>query len=151
MAETLANLYWRVQIDANDVEFVLAPSSGSSHTDSYTTFSDVWGEHAVWILDFDCCKPITLDKSGVAQAASRFLRNDRFYPRPGSENTTDQALWIEFRDQFMETSELLLGQGSPESRLPARWVALVEEWHQESKELKKSPWSLIDFYSSSVI
>ena len=137
MAETLAVLYWKAHIDANDVEFVLAPPSSSDHSvpadkalapqsiiDSHTL-----GEHVVWMLDFDCCRRIPLNEKGVQQAVEAFYRNDPFYPRPRHDNIQDQALWTIFKDRFLEASEAILEHGSPEARLPALWVESVE--HRE--------------------
>ena len=139
MAETLAHLYWRANVDANDVEFVLAPPR-QNHTNQLdpssaspsTIKSDVLGDHVVWILDFDCCRHMTLDEKGVEQAVAAFYRNDPYYPRPGRDNNMDQALWKEFKHWFLEASEAVLGQGSPEARLPALWVDLVEQQSQGS-------------------
>ena len=134
MAETLAHLYWRANVDANDVEFVLASprESHTNHLDASsahppTIKSDELGEHVVWILDFDCCRHMTLDETGVAQAVAAFYRNDPYYPRPGRDNSMDQALWEEFKHCFLDASEAILGQGSPKARLPALWVDLVEQ------------------------
>lgn len=137
MAETLADLYWRVHIDANDLEFVLAPTKGNytnqsgEHSSNPTTIkSRILGDHVIWILDFDCCKQISMDRIGVEQATRAFYRNDPFYPRPGCKNTKDQTLWNAFKDHFIEASEAILGRGSPEAHLPALWVYLVEQGGQ---------------------
>ena len=136
MAETLANLYWRANIDANDIEFVLAPpppngrpttkledrSSHSTTIDSYNL-----GPHMVWILDFDCCRHMPSNEVGVKQAVTAFYRNDPFYPRPGRDNVGGQILWDGFKTRFLEVSQGMLGQGSPEAQLPLLWVALVEQ------------------------
>ena len=133
MAETLADLYWSVNVDANDIEFVLAPprdnyiiQSGIHSAQSLIVKSDKLGEHVVWILDFDCCRQMSMDEKGVEQAVAAFYRNDPYYPRPGRDNSMDQALWKEFKLRFLEASEAILGQGSPEACLPALWVDLVE-------------------------
>ncbi|KAI9699974.1 MAG: hypothetical protein M1836_002508 [Candelina mexicana] len=126
MAETLADLYWRAHIDANDVEFVLAPSRGGYSAEPSIIRSDVLGDHTVWILDFDCCTPMPFDETGVEQAVSAFFRNDPFYPRPGRDNTQDQLLWSEFKDRFLEVSEVIL-RASPKAHLPALWVDLAEQ------------------------
>ncbi|KAK8862850.1 zinc finger protein-domain-containing protein [Apiospora arundinis] len=82
MAKALAFLYWVAKIDANDIEFVLAPPSHNS-TDRARFMSDFLGSYSLWILDSDCCRPMSLDDAGVERAARAFLRNDPFYPRPG--------------------------------------------------------------------
>ena len=124
MAETLAILYWKAHVDANDVEFVLAPPSSGGGTSLH---SPSLGEHVVWILDYDCCRHMDLSKGGVQQAVSAFYRNDPYYPRPGCCNETDQRLWTEFRDRFLDLSGSMLEKGSPEAALPMLWVNLVEE------------------------
>ena len=137
MAETLAILYWKAHIDANDVEFVLAPPPRLDHSQGFkeplahntVIKSHSLGEHVVWILDFDCCKPISLDEMGVDQAVTAFYKNDPYYPRPKRGDLGDQTLWTVFKDRFLEASETLLEFGSPEARLPALWVELVE--HRE--------------------
>ena len=134
MAETLAHLYWEANVDGNDVEFVLAPPRKDdvdqlgvpSHHNS-TIKGENLGDHVVWILDFDCCRTMTLDEKGVEQAVAAFYRNDPYFPRPGRDNGADQMLWKEFKKRFLEASSAILGQGGPEARLPALWVGSVEQ------------------------
>lgn len=131
MAETLAYLYWAVHIDANDVEFVLAPprhdQAKTGSAGAYTIPSPILGDHCLWLLDFDCCKSMSQDETGVHQAVAAFYKNDPFYPRPGKPDDRDQQLWKEFKDQFLSSSEAILGHENPEARLPGLWIALVEE------------------------
>ena len=126
MAATLAQLFWLAQIDANDLEFVLAPKPSDPAAQTTIIESEILGEHVVWILDFDCCKPMPMDEAGVKQAVDPFFKNDSFYPRPNRDNVNDQSLWAEFKDHFLETSKAILGN-KPESRLPLLWVSLVEQ------------------------
>ncbi len=134
IANTLAVLYWKAHIDANDVEFVLAPPPSQDHAvpanealaPQSIINSHTLGEHVVWILDFDCCRRMPLDEKGVEQAVEAFYRNDPFYPRPRHGSSKDQALWTFFKDRFLEASEAILEHGSPEARLPALWVESVE-------------------------
>ncbi|KAK8093438.1 hypothetical protein PG997_000123 [Apiospora hydei] len=90
VAKTLAVLHLEARIDGNDIEF------------------DVFGDHCLWILDFDCCRWMQWDAKGVEQAARAFLRNDPFYPRPGREDAEEQELWRHFRWTFLEASERIL-------------------------------------------
>lgn len=120
-------------MDANDVEFVLAPpredrEDGENPIHSLTTKlqSPILGEHTICILDFDCCKNMPFDESGVEQAAAAYYRNDPYYPRPGRENILDQKLWKEFKDRFLEVSEGIIDQKSLDARLPPLWVESVE-------------------------
>ncbi|KAI4158507.1 MAG: hypothetical protein LQ342_007348 [Letrouitia transgressa] len=135
LAETLANLYWRAHIDANDMEIVLAPSledhASQIETDTQlahpkTIISQILGRHAVWILDFDLCRHMSMNEEGVEQAVAAFYRNDPYYPRPGRVQIEDQILWTIFKDHFLETSEDILGSQSPEARLPTLWIKLTE-------------------------
>lgn len=67
---------WAVGIDGNDVEYVLAPPRDRPITSSQRSWgSSLIGEHSIWLLDFDCCREITL-KDCVDQIAKSFWRND---------------------------------------------------------------------------
>jgi hypothetical protein len=83
MADALALMLWGAQIDANDVEYVLAPPRRPGSRSSSTFQCKYLGLHEMWTLDFDCCQPISLDEIGVEQACTAFFKNDPFYPRPG--------------------------------------------------------------------
>jgi hypothetical protein len=112
MAEALAIMHWRAGVDANDVEFVLAPprlsfSTSTSPTPSF--HSDFLGQHTMWILDFDRVKTITIYKAGVEQACAAFYKNDRFCPRPSGREAADVMLWAVFKECFLEASNRFLG------------------------------------------
>ena len=131
MAEALAEIHWRAHIDANDVEFVLAPpressENGSAKGPSQVIKSSVLGEHAMWILDFDCCRNMPCDEYGVEQAVAAFFGNDPYYTRPGHHGN-NRLFWEEFRDRFLSASEMILGPESAEACLPGLWVRLVEQ------------------------
>jgi len=125
MADGLAFLLWVAEIDACDVEFVLArprprpltphggdddndndvasPTAGNTSLD--TTFtSNALGTHALWVLDFDCCKKLPMTIEGVNIAAERFWRNDPYYPNPNARCEKVAALWDVFKDRLLETS-----------------------------------------------
>ena len=126
MAEMLAMMHWKAKIDANDIEFVLGgiqpePDAGSTYTHSFL------GTHSLWVLDFDCCKPIEMNEAGIGQAARAFLRNDPFFPRPPVDGD-DSALWVEFRDQYLECSKRFVDeQGDDCFGLPEMFIAQVVE------------------------
>lgn len=122
MAEALAVMHWRAGIDANDVEFVLAPPRSRGSKASLT--SNCLGDHAMWILDFDCCRKISFDTDGVDQAVTAFFRNDPFYPRPA----ICQGLWNIFKRQYIQTSSEILKDISDASvqRLPELFVQRIE-------------------------
>lgn len=141
MAETLALLYWKAQVDANDVVFVLAPprthhsmnpKADGAHPSIIN--SHILGDYAVWILNFDCCRDMSLDEAGVEQAAAAFCRNDPYYPRPKPDDPEIQEPWEKFKKWFLEEREAILGTESPEARLPALWVGMVERRGRRSAE-----------------
>ncbi|KAH6644552.1 zinc finger protein-domain-containing protein [Boeremia exigua] len=109
MADALALLHWGAQIDAADVEFVLAPPRASAPP---AFVSDVLGAHGMWVLDFDCCRALAMDAAGIEQACAAFWGNDPFYPRPGGAEAADELLWGVFRQRFLETSRVVLGQSA---------------------------------------
>jgi hypothetical protein len=79
------------------------------------------------MLDFDCCKAMSMDQSGVNQAVTAFLRNDPFYPRPH----INRELWLVFRNEYLHISEQILRRGRSEVRegievLPQKFVQEIE-------------------------
>ncbi|KAI1264188.1 zinc finger protein-domain-containing protein [Xylariaceae sp. FL1019] len=108
MAEALAFMHWCAKIDANGVEFVLAPRT-FQRSMPQATLSSVLGDHCLWILDFDCCRPMTMDETGVEQAAAAFWRNDPYYPRPGQEIGRDVEQWALFKRSYLTESVRFIG------------------------------------------
>ncbi|KAI6084730.1 zinc finger protein-domain-containing protein [Hypoxylon rubiginosum] len=110
MAQALAFMHWLAKVDANDVEFVLAPTE-----DTPQFKSRALGNHNMWILDFDGCCRISMNRSGVEQAAKAFLRNDPYYPRPcQSDDEEDGVLWQHFKEAFLEASSTIIHEAAPE-------------------------------------
>ncbi|KAI0202320.1 zinc finger protein-domain-containing protein [Astrocystis sublimbata] len=108
MAQTLAFMYWLAKVDANDVEFVLAPAEGAVQ---FT--SEGLGDHNMWILDFDLCRSMSMDLSGVEQAAEAFLGNDPFFPRPSrGQEEEDEDIWKQFKAAFLEASLTVIRQAA---------------------------------------
>ncbi|EGP87308.1 uncharacterized protein MYCGRDRAFT_42301 [Zymoseptoria tritici IPO323] len=127
MADALAFMFWEAKVDANDVEFVLAPKG--AHVSSGTWNSEALGEHTLWLLDFDCVKDISMDSSGIAQAASAFFRNDPYFPRPCGETELDLSLWTAFTQRFLRSSERILG----DDVLPLLMIGALEEIGRDRK------------------
>ncbi|KAJ5705910.1 hypothetical protein N7536_001599 [Penicillium majusculum] len=140
MAETLAMMHWIGEIDGNDIEIVLAPPSKGS---PLKTESNVFGDHSMWVLDFDLCRRMAMDSKGVEQAAAAFWGNDRYYPRPGLE--TDILLWIVFREHYLQISEMCIGivnepyEAERRCVLSRQFIDLVEQKGKTSKEKEKDP------------
>ncbi|ETI26396.1 hypothetical protein G647_03173 [Cladophialophora carrionii CBS 160.54] len=122
MAEILAMMHWTAKIDANDIEFVLGGVQPQPEIARKEYTHDFLGTHSLWVLDFDCCKPLTMDDAGIDQAARAFLRND-------------PTLWIEFRTRYLECSQnFVTGTGVTCLGLPEKFIARVAEMHQKGTE-----------------
>lgn len=128
MADALAFMHWAAHIDANDVEFVMAPDRPTAHgaecaLNGAALTHGRLEEHALWVLDFDCCRPITMDEKGIDRAVAAYYRNDPFYPRPGKQDTADVETWDAFRGQYIRTSQALLLEETEDVReLPAKFI-----------------------------
>ncbi|KJK80740.1 hypothetical protein H634G_03889 [Metarhizium anisopliae BRIP 53293] len=131
MAEALATLHWQVRTSGNDVEFVLgARRGGEGDADMPLE------EHAVWMLDFDCSRPIEADDSGLESIARAFWRNDPYFPRPGSALDQGRELWdifaAEYRRVGMEAARAYRRDGEDVESL----CALVEGALERIEETK---------------
>ncbi|KAL6709599.1 hypothetical protein ACN47E_001534 [Coniothyrium glycines] len=129
MADALALMHWAAELDANDIEFVLAPPRRTTDAGVQPTFESTHlGTHSLWILDFDCCAALALDAAGVEQACAAFFRNDPFYPRPGTGRAADEALWDVFKQRFVATSTSILKQkGVGDVAIAEKLVQRIEE------------------------
>jgi hypothetical protein len=136
MADALAFLHWVAKVDGNDVEFVLAQQRDQSDTSlsriqfEGRSFSNIniLGPHTMWVLDFDLCRVLTLDESGIDQASNAFWGNDPFYPRPGSLITANQKLWNLFEDRFLESSAKVMATESDQvKRLPKMLIEKIKQ------------------------
>ena len=125
MANSLAMMHWLARVDANDVEFVIASPREDDLLEATFTSASL-GQHALWILDFDCCSLMAMDEKGVNQAVAAFFKNDPYYPRPGSENPHDQELWVIFRARFVETSFEMLRDEPDLAHLPEQLMDKIE-------------------------
>ncbi|OCT48726.1 hypothetical protein CLCR_05022 [Cladophialophora carrionii] len=136
MAEILAIMHWTAKIDANDIEFVLGGVQPQPEVARKESTHDFLGTHSLWVLDFDCCKPLTMDDAGIDQAARAFLRNDPYFPRPAtSAQSPDSTLWLEFRTRYLECSQnFATRSGVTWLGLPEKFIARVAEMHQQGTE-----------------
>ncbi|MCJ1444206.1 MAG: hypothetical protein MMC23_004707 [Stictis urceolatum] len=119
-------MHWLAKVDARDVEFVLAPL----REEQQAVLENALGRHVVWILDFDCCRPITVSIEGAEQAATAFMWNDPYFPRPGPE---DSSLWETFREAYLGDTARFIDDES-EQRLPGKVIELVENRCRENAE-----------------
>ena len=154
MADMMAFLHWDAEVDAGDVEFVLArprhPAAQSASTLSIGSKALTPGEegplgsHAMWLVNFDCCEKMALPTTEDADetdeteflttAARAFWRNDPYYPRPPADHTPDSdladgKLWEGFRKRYTQTSEEILERKGEDERvkmLPGKAMAMIE-------------------------
>lgn len=132
MAEALAVMHWVAEVDGNDVEFVLAAPNDILDQDRRSrSWSDVFGEHQMWLLDFDLVREITMDSEGVQKAVKAFWKNDPFFPRPDAHS----ELWKGFRGQYLQTSERCIsrkhGNNKEVLELPGAFIYSVENTAQK--------------------
>lgn len=136
MADALAFMHWVAKIDACDVEFVLArcrsavskgiqagPGIGAQSFQS-----EAFGEHTMWVLDFDCCRDLEMGEAGMLRASECFLRNDPYYPKPRGSTDEDVVLWDIFQERFLERSDRILeGESEELRRLPRILIQRITE------------------------
>ena len=133
MADILAVFHFKAKIDADDIEIVLgsAPvasisSPKKSHPLSSSEISQFPGQSTreeasnmhrnfkkrtihLWVLDFNACKPITMDEQGINAAVKSFWENSgQYFPRPMRELQKDNELWQLFGSQYLESSRKLI-------------------------------------------
>jgi hypothetical protein len=85
----------------------------------------------MWILDFDLVRPIWMDEEGIEDACAAFRLNDRYCPRPFSDNPADRELWEIFAGRFVQSSKRILGE---ESTLPEMFIKMLEELEKFERE-----------------
>lgn len=125
MARALAFLNWGAGIDGNDVEFVLAAPRTGAGNPGWDSGS--LGRHGLWMLDFDCCRGITMDEKGVEQIVRAFWRNDPYYPRPGGGADGDERLWEVFAAEYRRASvEIIHGEAQGQKDVVGHQGALVD-------------------------
>ena len=140
MADALAILHWRANVDANDIEFVLGSSprvtSVPSAAEWWTADPDgaIFANRVelngrslhIFCLDFNLCKHFKIDDIDVGSTikllANGFWFNDPYYPRPASQHSADKKLWGIFRARYLSTSESLNGG----SKLPQLFMDALE-------------------------
>ena len=142
MADALAVLHWHTKIDAMDIEFVLGSSpqgdqivrrrfplekltSASIPTSTFehvTNSSPNFGRRmtSLWLLDFDACKDIALDQTGVNMACKAFVETEPYCPRAHSSDIFGQNLWISFGNRYIATARKILDHSHQD--LPVKFL-----------------------------
>ncbi|KAK2853249.1 hypothetical protein FQN49_005255 [Arthroderma sp. PD_2] len=143
MADTLAILHWHTKVDGNDIEFVLGSSPadrkairremrigdverlapGSSTYEYVTNSNPNFKKRLInlWVLDFDACKPITMDENGVRLAVRAFMDTDPYCPRPSMGDQFAEQLWNVFCTRYTQTAARLV-RGTSYHHLPQRFI-----------------------------
>lgn len=140
MGAALATLHWEVRTDGADVEFVLgAPRWNGTGSEDEAEDSLELGHHPIWMLDFDCSRPVKADESGVEAMARAFWRNDPYFPRPHQPEDTDQRLWEVFAAEYKRTGIKIVETGHRQGEsveelegLVHRTVQRIEDWKASS-------------------
>lgn len=134
IGEGLAIVHWAARYDGRDIEWVVGGAPVME--DDVPTLQEailprfVKGQEAllstrkkleslkrtsyVWLLDFNQCKPISLDEAGVDMAVSAFFDNDPYYPRAGQG---DASVWRTFTDAYLEISQNILDPAVVQERV----------------------------------
>lgn len=133
-------MHWVAETDARDVEFVLGSGPTllqSQPVVSPLSYAEIKEMRAcssilalttrdfrrrvthLWVLDFNQCSDISLNREGVARAVDAFLINDPYFPRLLADNRKDQKLWKVFRDKYLSMAESAVsGKSSKVRELP---------------------------------
>ncbi|KIW62798.1 hypothetical protein PV04_10929 [Phialophora macrospora] len=137
MAKAMAIMHWDIRIDAADIEFVLGssptvegtipvppedPESLQMAVTKIDTFREITISNPnfkqrlvnLWLLDFDACRDISMDPSGVQQAVRAFLENEPYCPRPNGGTAYSDHLWRAFGAQYLATSASILATAKPD-------------------------------------
>ncbi|OAA63158.1 hypothetical protein ISF_05034 [Cordyceps fumosorosea ARSEF 2679] len=100
MADALAFLHWTARVDACDVELVLAaPRSATASPWSSSVgggggggggggdefYAEALGAHGMWMLDFDCCRPLEMSAEGMTRRGDVLLAQRPVLPAAGCE------------------------------------------------------------------
>ncbi|CAD0093690.1 unnamed protein product [Aureobasidium vineae] len=112
IAESLAPMHWKANIDANDIEFVFGASR--DHKQGHCV--------SIWLLDFNQCRVFSHDQAGLKQLVDGFWWNDPYYPRPGAEHPQDRVWWTMFLSKHLDASALLR-----DGKMPRQFIQAVEK------------------------
>lgn len=164
MADSQAIMYWDARIDAADVEFVLGGAPGVAQEplpavaelkrlkeDSSTNVDAVQSQAAatqMWLLDFNQCQPLLMDREVIDQAVKRFFDDDPYYARPlAATVSTDEGLWGLFSKRYLESSGNIIGADQECSVLPNDFIEKVVEVMRICLERKAQAAKRSDMYS----
>ncbi|KAH7160455.1 zinc finger protein-domain-containing protein [Dactylonectria estremocensis] len=152
MGSALAIMHWAAQTDARDVEFVLGsitePLPTMSAAEAAALLPNSWTgppsdnledfhhrKTALWLLDFNQVRHITMDEDGLALAVEAFKLNDPYYPKPLQDDTVAKDLWNTFAKSYLEMSQIILrSKGSHDiQQLPGQFLKAVINMQRQKK------------------
>ena len=147
MAQALAVMHWKAEIDADDVEFVLgrSPVIGlpptaadlesmgpeSQEGRDALKYDHVQRSAGIWLLDFDQCQNFPKTEEGIKQLERAFYFNDPYYPRPVSDHPGDVVLWNVFKRAYLVASDPLT-----ENNMAEKFIDAVEREGQRRAATK---------------
>lgn len=140
MADALAVMHWKANVDANDVEFVLGLSATqpkqrtsqemlSLHPRSpefAAGYSFLKQRIDLWLLDFNQCTMFDPEKpvdEWMGLLTGAFWFNDPYYPRPAAKHENDRALWQSFKERYLSSSAVF---GSNSHALAEEFIGRLE-------------------------
>ncbi|KAK5166078.1 uncharacterized protein LTR77_008339 [Saxophila tyrrhenica] len=157
MAEGMAILHCSAMVDGNDIEFVIGssptPQQSVRHAPRYadvqkleageSTFKLATSSgqdfrhriNSLWLLDFDACKDIPMDQSGVDAALAAFLQLYQC-PRPHTDDSRLEEMWKAFAVRYRAVASTC-GQREFGRRFLEAVEAAVEKMNQEKQERDK--------------
>lgn len=151
MAVSLADMHWGCCIDAADVEYVLGtapaelePTWGeikiqAPRTDSSALLNFKRRAVHLWLLDFNHCKPISMNQSGVKAAVSAYWENDPYLPRPQPSGHQDGPLWEIFKRSYLAQSEISANELAKSKDLPEWFLREMEKEARRRAALSQGP------------
>jgi Zinc finger protein len=166
MGTALAVLHWSCQVDAADVEFVLASAPTAENFECVDTFvvqqfgpvprsvnADTQELNFqrrtvhLWIIDFDKVKKMTLDRDGINQAIVAAEENDPYYPKPvADKGSREHALWRTFGESYLAASKGIIERKGHKNcaDLPVKFLQGWREYRERKVRAQASSGADVD-------
>ncbi|KAI1456930.1 zinc finger protein-domain-containing protein [Annulohypoxylon moriforme] len=154
VGQALAVVHWAAGVDAWGVQFFLGGSSKPS-LPSYLEIEEIepstytgpksriikhffCGRTVLWMLNFDQVQPITMDHAGVSRAVDAAVFGGIYLPKRYSRNPAEKSVWDRFREQYIDTSNLILQyEDKKTQQLPHNFLDQISRLELR----KKGAWS----------
>ncbi len=146
MGKVVAIMYWEVEFDAHDIEFVLGSAPVEDQRPAVEELERMGPQSTMqkvmdfkkrmvhlWLLDFNRVSKLDVAKDPVQKMVEAHVGNDPYYPP-----ADDEVLWPVFKDAYLETSnvvaELHQGPSWMVDDLPKAFIDGVESILREKRE-----------------